>query len=64
MLQVRSPKEVEKTEYSEFFKATFKEFLDPLAYAHFNTEVSAASMCMRRGASVSGTSAPRCRVVR
>ncbi|CAI5504004.1 unnamed protein product [Closterium sp. Naga37s-1] len=35
---VRAPKEVEQGEYSEFFKNTFKEFLDPLAHAHFSTE--------------------------
>ncbi|CAI7907853.1 unnamed protein product, partial [Closterium sp. NIES-53] len=35
---VRAPKEVEQAEYSEFFKNTFKEFLDPLAHAHFSTE--------------------------
>jgi len=29
---------VEKAEYDEFFKLTFKEFLDPLAVAHFNVE--------------------------
>ena len=27
-----------KEEYAEFFKLTFKEFLDPLATAHFNVE--------------------------
>ena len=30
--------QVEKAEYDEFFKLTFKEFLDPLAVAHFNVE--------------------------
>ena len=30
--------QVEKAEYDEFFKLTFKEFLDPLALAHFNVE--------------------------
>ena len=35
---VRSPKEVEKASYDEFFKSTFKEFLDPLAYNHFAVE--------------------------
>lgn len=27
-----------KEEYAEFFKLTFKEFLEPLACAHFNVE--------------------------
>ncbi|XP_059648700.1 heat shock protein 90-5, chloroplastic [Cornus florida] len=35
---MRNPKEVEKDEYHEFYKKTFNEFLDPLAYAHFTTE--------------------------
>ncbi|CAI5462253.1 unnamed protein product [Closterium sp. Yama58-4] len=35
---VRAPKEVEQAEYNEFFKNTFKEFLDPLAHTHFSTE--------------------------
>ncbi|CAL5081906.1 unnamed protein product [Urochloa decumbens] len=35
---MRNPKEVEKTEYNEFYKKTFNEFLDPLAYTHFTTE--------------------------
>jgi heat shock protein beta len=35
---VRSPKEVEKESYSEFFKSTFKEFMDPLAHTHFSIE--------------------------
>ncbi|KAJ6768594.1 HEAT SHOCK PROTEIN 90 FAMILY MEMBER [Salix koriyanagi] len=35
---MRNPKEVEKDEYQEFYKKTFNEFLDPLAYAHFTTE--------------------------
>ena len=35
---VRSPREVEKASYDEFFKSTFKEFLDPLAYNHFAVE--------------------------
>ena len=37
-LWTRSPKEVEKAEYDAFFKTTFKEFLDPLAAAHFSVE--------------------------
>jgi heat shock protein beta len=32
---------VEETDYNEFFKATFGEFLDPLAHVHFNVEVGA-----------------------
>ncbi|PKI62494.1 hypothetical protein CRG98_017118, partial [Punica granatum] len=35
---MRNPKEVEKDEYHEFYKKTFNEFLDPLAYSHFTTE--------------------------
>ena len=31
--------EVEKTEDNEFYKKAFNEFLDPLAYTHFTTEV-------------------------
>lgn len=36
---MRTPKEVEKDEYHEFYKKAFNEFLDPLAYTHFTTEV-------------------------
>lgn len=39
MYQMRNPKEVEKDEYNEFYKKTFNEFLDPLSYTHFTTEV-------------------------
>ncbi|KAL5828563.1 hypothetical protein ACOSQ3_018031 [Xanthoceras sorbifolium] len=35
---MRNPKEVEKDEYHEFYKKTFNEFLEPLAYTHFTTE--------------------------
>ena len=35
---VRAPKDVEKASYDEFFKSTFKGFLDPLAYNHFAVE--------------------------
>ncbi|KAL8157400.1 hypothetical protein AgCh_002193 [Apium graveolens] len=35
---MRSPKEVEEEQYQEFYKKTFSEFLDPLAYTHFTTE--------------------------
>lgn len=35
---MRSPKEVEKEQYWEFYKNTFNEFLDPMAYTHFGTE--------------------------
>ncbi|MED6198240.1 hypothetical protein PIB30_064260 [Stylosanthes scabra] len=35
---MRNPKEVEKDEYNEFYKKTFNEFLEPLAYTHFTTE--------------------------
>ena len=34
----RSPKDVEEESYNEFFKSTFKEFLDPLAHSHFAVE--------------------------
>jgi heat shock protein beta len=37
-LWTRAPKEVAKDEYASFFKATFREFADPLAHAHFNVE--------------------------
>ena len=37
---MRSPKEVEKEEYNKFYKSAFKgEFMDPMAYTHFITEV-------------------------
>ena len=29
---------MEAEEYNQFFKATFREFLDPLANSHFNVE--------------------------
>ena len=35
---VRSPRDVEADAYNEFFKSTFKEFMDPLAYNHFAVE--------------------------
>ncbi|KAH6831668.1 Chaperone protein htpG family protein [Perilla frutescens var. hirtella] len=35
---MRNPKEVEKEQYQEFYKKTFNEFLDPVAYTHFTTE--------------------------
>ena len=37
-LWTRSPKEVTKEEYDQFFKLTFKEFVDPAAVAHFSVE--------------------------
>ncbi|KAK9804487.1 hypothetical protein WJX73_008885 [Symbiochloris irregularis] len=37
-LWTRSPKEITKEEYDEFFKQTFSEFLEPLTYTHFNVE--------------------------
>ncbi|KAK9820290.1 hypothetical protein WJX72_008653 [[Myrmecia] bisecta] len=37
-LWTRSPKEVTKDEYDQFFKLTFKEFLEPLGVSHFNVE--------------------------
>lgn len=36
---MRSPKEVEKEEYYDFYKKTFNEFLDPIGHTHFTTEV-------------------------
>ncbi|KAL6983283.1 hypothetical protein U1Q18_016673 [Sarracenia purpurea var. burkii] len=35
---MRNSKEVQKEEYQEFYKKTFNEFLEPLAYTHFTTE--------------------------
>lgn len=35
---MRSPREVTKEEYHAFFKKTYDERLDPMAYTHFNTE--------------------------
>ena len=35
---MRSPKELEQSAYSEFFKTTFREFMDPLAQTHFSIE--------------------------
>ncbi|KAM3395186.1 heat shock protein 90-6, mitochondrial isoform X1 [Capsicum galapagoense] len=35
---LRSPKEVGKEEYNEFYKKTFNEYLEPLASSHFTTE--------------------------
>jgi heat shock protein 90kDa beta len=37
-LWTRPPKEVSKEEYASFFKATFKEFVDPSAQVHFSVE--------------------------
>jgi len=37
-LWMRSPRDLEKTEYDDFFKSTFKEFMEPAAYSHFKTE--------------------------
>ncbi|KAL7612571.1 hypothetical protein Lser_V15G08542 [Lactuca serriola] len=36
--EMRNPKEIEKDQYIEFYKKTFNEFLDPLAYTHFTIE--------------------------
>lgn len=38
--QLRNPKDVTTEEYNEFYKNTFKEYLDPLASSHFTTEVT------------------------
>eukprot|EP00850_Spirogloea_muscicola_P011877 SM000075S21966 [mRNA] locus=s75:335751:343270:+ [translate_table: standard] len=35
---MRSPKDVAAEDYNSFFKNTFQEFLDPMAYTHFTTE--------------------------
>uniref|UniRef100_A0A1D1Z4J7 Heat shock protein 90 n=1 Tax=Anthurium amnicola TaxID=1678845 RepID=A0A1D1Z4J7_9ARAE len=35
---LRNPKDVTTEEYNEFYKDTFKEYLDPLASSHFTTE--------------------------
>lgn len=35
---LRSPKEVTKEEYHAFYKKTYDEHLEPMAYTHFNTE--------------------------
>eukprot|EP00850_Spirogloea_muscicola_P005488 SM000025S08383 [mRNA] locus=s25:465677:471725:+ [translate_table: standard] len=35
---MRSPKDVAVEDYNSFFKNTFQEFLDPMAYTHFTTE--------------------------
>eukprot|EP00250_Pteridium_aquilinum_P002539 c12760_g1_i1 orf=2-1219(-) len=35
---MRRPREVTKEEYHAFFKQTYNERLDPMAYSHFNTE--------------------------
>jgi heat shock protein beta len=34
----RNPKDVSNDEYCQFYKETFKEFLDPLKYSHFCVE--------------------------
>lgn len=35
---MRSPKEVDPSDYNEFYKTTFKEFLDPVGHSHFSIE--------------------------
>lgn len=37
-LWTRSARDVTKEEYASFFKNTFREFVDPLAHAHFKAE--------------------------
>lgn len=37
---MRNSKDTQKEEYDEFYKKAFNEFLEPLAYTHFTTEVS------------------------
>jgi len=34
----RSPKEVDAKSYEDFYKATFQDFMEPLAHSHFNVE--------------------------
>jgi len=34
----KNPKEVSIAEYNQFYKETFKEFLEPLAYTHYSVE--------------------------
>ena len=41
--------DVAEADYNEFFKATFGEFLDPLAHVHFNVEVRRARAGRRGG---------------
>jgi heat shock protein beta len=43
-LQLRNAKEVAKEDYNTFYKSTFKEFIDPQAYAHFTTEVCSSAL--------------------
>ena len=38
-MQMRNPKEVTEEEYHTFYKSTFKEYMDPMAYTHFSAEV-------------------------
>lgn len=35
---VRSPRDVDAAAYSEFYKTTFREFMDPAAHTHFSIE--------------------------
>ena len=35
---LRPPKEVNDTEYAEFYKSTFKAYDEPTAYTHFSLE--------------------------
>lgn len=35
---MHNPKEVDREKYNQFYKKTFSEFLDPLAYTHFTTK--------------------------
>ncbi len=35
-----APKDVSDDQYNEFFKTTFKEFLDPLAVSHFKVSLT------------------------
>jgi len=36
---MRNSKDTPREEYNEFYKKTFSEFLEPVAYTHFTTEV-------------------------
>lgn len=37
-LWTRNPKDLEKSQYDSFFKATFGDFLEPVTHSHFNVE--------------------------
>ncbi|MQL88354.1 hypothetical protein Taro_020918 [Colocasia esculenta] len=56
--ELRNPKDVTTEEYNEFYKNTFKEYLDPLASSHFTTEPSRPEVALQmRKDSVPGVQA-------